>query len=544
MTTATPRRPLSSLFELPSIPDVGPPRWFERLPTRLGAAGLVLVLVLGLVAVSAYLRTRTLGGELWFNEATATGIASHSLSELPGVLRRGGSAPLYYLLLHFWIDAFGSSESATHALSLLFGLLSIPLGMWAGQSLFGRRAGVFAAVLFAFSSFLTQYASETQPYELMVLLGLLAVAGFVHAFIYRRRRYLWLFALALTLMLYTQGTVILFWFGAAVALVPVCLASDDRRGILRDAAITFGAAAILYLPWLPTTIYQVSHATAPWHYAPLLGASVPGDLLGAQRIDVTLLMATVIAVVPLLTRGRRWTPDATAMWVLIAIPLAGLALARVGTLVTPTWVTRYFAPLVAPLLLLSAYASARARVLGVVAIVLCVGFLANPSSFAPSYKSDMQDVAAELGPRLHQNDLVVVGQPEQTPLAWYYLPGRLRYANTAGEVSDPRYMNWAGALARVQDANPRATLGALVASLRPGQQLLYVRPLTEGAQNWDAPWTQLIRRRSAQWGAILTSDVAAGTLKPVAGAPQNYRGACCVADSAMLYQKAFQEPRR
>ena len=67
----------------------------------------------------------------------------------------------------------------------------------------GRRAGFFAAILSAFSSFLTQYAEETQPYELMALLALLATAGFVQGFAHRRRRWLWLFAAALTLMLYT-----------------------------------------------------------------------------------------------------------------------------------------------------------------------------------------------------------------------------------------------------------------------------------------------------------------------------------------------------
>ena len=175
---------------------------------------------------------------------------------------------------------------------------------------------------------------------------------------------------------------------------------------------------------------------------------------------------------------------------------------------------------------------------GLLAIGLSVVFLANPASFTPQYKSDMRDVAGEVGPLLHRGDLVVVGQPEQTPLAWYYLPAGLHFANTAGVVSDPSYMNWVDALHRLKHTQPQATLAALVASLKPGQQLLYVRPLTEGAQNWEAPWTQLVRRRSAQWGAILTSDVAAGTLKPVTVAPHNYRGACCVADSAMLYQKA------
>ena len=74
----------------------------------------------------------------------------------------------------------------------------------------------------------------------------------------------------------------------------------------------------------------------------------------------------------------------------------------------------------------------------------------------------------------------------------------------------------------------------MIATLRPGQQILFVRPLTEGAQSWEAPWTQLVRRRSAQWGAILAAD---RSLKPVWVAPHNYRGACCVGDSAVLYKK-------
>jgi hypothetical protein len=95
-----------------------------------------------------------------------------------------------------------------------------------------------------------------------------------------------------------------------------------------------------------------------------------------------------------------------------------------------------------------------------------------------------------------------------------------------------------GAMGRLQSTNPRATVGALVASLKPGQQLLYVRPLTEGVKNWTAAWPALVRRRSAQWGRLLQDERANGTLKPVATAPHNYRGSCCVADSAVLYQKA------
>jgi hypothetical protein len=61
--------------------------------------------------------------------------------------------------------------------------------------------------------------------------------------------------------------------------------------------------------------------------------------------------------------------------------------------------------------------------------------------------------------------------------------------------------------------------------------------LTEGVKNWKQTWLELVRRRSAQWGQILTTDTANGTLKQIASAPQNYRSACCIADSAVLYQK-------
>jgi hypothetical protein len=535
MTTATPPRPFASLLEVPEIVDVRAPRWFDRPPRWATAGGVLLVLL----AISAFIRTRTLSGQLWFNEAGAVGLASHPLGSLLGAVHRAGAAPLYYVLLHIWISLFGSGESATHALSLVLGLASIPVAMWTAWSLAGRRAGIFAAVLFAFSSFLTRYAEETQPYELMVVLGLLATAGLLHAFVYRRRAYLWLFGLCLALMLYTQGTAVLYWLSAAVALVLVWRSLPDRRtGFVRDAALCFGGAAIVFVPWLPATIDQIAHATSPWHYIPLMGATVPSQLLGSERVDVTLLVCVVIAVAPLWMRARRHTPEAALFWAVIAIPAVALAVGRIAGFFVPIWAWRYFAPIVGPLLLLGAVSAARARVVGVVAVVFCVAFLANAGSFAPAFKSDMKGVAAEVNPYLHQGDLVVLGQPEQAPLAWYYLPRGLHYATTLGRTRDPSVMNWMSAQERLQDANPRATLSRLVASLKPGQQLLYVRPLTEGAQNWKAAWAQLVRRRSAQWGQLLQDDRANGTLVPTDTAPHNYRGACCVANSAVLYRKA------
>jgi 4-amino-4-deoxy-L-arabinose transferase-like glycosyltransferase len=524
--TAAPRR---------AVPD------FDfRFPERLnGRAGAALALVL-LTGVSIFMRTRIIHGQFWMDEALSVGISSHSLSAIPGVLHHDGSPPLYYLLLHVWMSVFGSSEAQTHALSLVFALLMIPAGTWVAWSLFGKRAGLIAAVLFALNPFLTAYGQETRMYTMMALLGLLATAGFIHGFVFRRRKYLILFVICQALMLYTHAWGIFFGVGAAVALIPVWRASEDRRGVLRDAVLSFGTAGVLFLPWLPTLLYQAAHTGSPWDPTPNFGAPVQisRNLMGGDRVTAALVLGASIGLAALFAREKRRTPEAVTMWVLILVPVGTLAFGWIVSRISPAWQYRYFAPILASFLLLAAFGLARAKGVGLIALALAVLFWANPSSYTARYKSDMRDVGGEMYPILHSGDLVLVAQPEQVPLAWYYLsPSKLSYADPTGINRDPQSANWVDALPRLERSDPKITIAPLVASLKPGQQLLFVRPLTEGANSWGASWTQLVRRRSAQIGDLLEADVTVGSLRRVAVAPHSYRGACCVANSAVLYTK-------
>jgi hypothetical protein len=535
-TTAHPP-PRTPRVALPPLRDVQAPGWVRRRPTWL-VAGVVLVV---LVAISATLRSFQLSGQFWFTEAIAVGIAQHSIGGVLHAAKQNGGAPLYYLLLHLWTSVLGTGEAEARGLSLLFALLTIPAAGWAGWSLDGPRAGFFSAIVLAFAAIGTQYAEQAQPYTLLLALGLLAVTGFLHGFVYRRRRYLWLFAASSVAGLYTQGSTGLLLFGllGALGLVVRCAPVEDRRAILRDAALCAVAIVVLYIPWIPATIDQIGHATAPWHYTPLRGVDMPGDLIGGDRMVAVLAVVLVCGCGPLLlARGRRRDRQAVVLWALIVLPLPAIALAALADLAAPDWVARYFATLVGPLLLLIGMSAARARIVGVFAIVLCIAFGANPNSFAAGHLSNMSQISAQLAPPLEPGDVVAVAQPEQTPLAWYYLPAGLRYATPMGPVDNPRTMNWMDAQQRLQRAAPAATLGPLVARLRPGQHLLFVRPLTEGVRNWKQPWSELVRRRAAQWGQLLTEDVARGTLVPVGTAPDSYPGDCCVADSAVLYRKA------
>ena len=173
----------------------------EDVLRRLGpAAGL-----LGLVALSLALRSRSLDGSLWIDEAISRGIAVHDPTEIPGLLRQDGSPPLYYLLLHAWTAVLGDTEAALRSLSLVAALLTVPAALWAGRAIAGRAAGWIAAALAAFNPFLTIYAQEARMYALVALLSMLACGSFARGFVDGSGRHRALFAVELGALLYTHA---------------------------------------------------------------------------------------------------------------------------------------------------------------------------------------------------------------------------------------------------------------------------------------------------------------------------------------------------
>ncbi|MEA2479962.1 MAG: mannosyltransferase, partial [Thermoleophilaceae bacterium] len=223
--------------------------------------------VLGLA--SLYLRTKAIDGAFWIDEGLSVGIARHAFFDIPTVLQQDGSPPLYYMTLHVWMKAFGSTETATHALSVLCAMLSIPAAFWAADRPFGRRAAWFGALIAALVPFLTGHAQETRMYALMPLLSIVATGCFLRAYVLRDRRLVAPFGLTLAAMLYTHNWAL--FFGAAAFAAVVWLGWDnppERRKLAIDALLGFGLAGLLYLPWVPTLISQAQHTAAPWSNSP------------------------------------------------------------------------------------------------------------------------------------------------------------------------------------------------------------------------------------------------------------------------------------
>ncbi|UUY03363.1 glycosyltransferase family 39 protein [Svornostia abyssi] len=239
---------------------------------RLRAGSLATVLtILGLIAlsvISLLLRTQALRAGFWIDEGLSVGIATRDFWDIPGVLRMDGSPPLYYMLLHLWMAVVGNGEGETHGLSVVFAVGMVPVAWWAARGLAGNRAAWMAAVLAAFHPFLTFYAQETRMYALAALLALLFAGCFARAYALEDRRYIAPVAITGALLLYTHNWSIFLLAGSVAALAALWWGAPDRRAFARDAALGYGGIGLLFLPWVPTLLYQAAHTGAPWARKP------------------------------------------------------------------------------------------------------------------------------------------------------------------------------------------------------------------------------------------------------------------------------------
>jgi hypothetical protein len=452
-----------------------------------------------LIGVSALVRTRAIGAGYWIDEGLSVGIADRPLADIPATLRQDGSPPLYYLLLHGWMRLFGSGETATHTLSLIAALTTIPLAFWIGRRFFGARAGWACAVIAATIPFLSRYAQETRMYALVMLESLLLCAAFLEGPVRGRRVALPGLSIALALLLYTHNWGIHLLVGTVVA--SVALIATGRLALpVRSLAAALAGALVLYAPWIPTLVDQAHATGAPWSRLP-----------GWQWIAIAaLILAGGLGLA--FARPAR-DPARAALLALGVLGAAALVCAFVVARIEPGWATRYLSILAGPIVLLAGAAVARARHVGTAALAAVVGLWLWQG--APEPKSNARELSAVLAPRLRPGDVVLSTQPEQVPVLAHYLPDAVRFMTVLGPIDDDGVMDWRDALPRLRAASPGATVDAAVREARSGGRVVVIRPVVTGG-GWTTPWTSLVAEHSRMIDDVITRRTA-GAYKVVAG---------------------------
>lgn len=321
----------------------------QAISRMLNQRVLIAALAIVIILLASAVRFHRLGAQsLWYDEGVAYAHSLRTLPELIPLLQNNVHVPAYFTLLGWWQDLTGSSEFALRLLSALFSILSVAWTYALGARLFHSIAGFAAAALVALNSFSIYYAQEARMYA---MLSAIAAAGmWLFVGLLRRRstngddRGGWgqfiglglLNALGMythvvyALVMLTQAALAAFAFCAALlgsGSTAVSRRLSWRRwiGLLLPFVITF----ILFLPWLPVAVSQLSAQPNLSQPLPLdatirqiLGFFAVGNTfaLSVENLKFIVWLFLLIGLIPAAARsGARWNMALPVAWAVISV---------------------------------------------------------------------------------------------------------------------------------------------------------------------------------------------------------------------------------
>ncbi|HEV3128901.1 MAG TPA: glycosyltransferase family 39 protein, partial [Solirubrobacteraceae bacterium] len=128
--------------------------------------------LLGLIAVATAIRILVINNQsIWTDEAlTAYEARLPFGSMVHVVLNIETTPPLYFGLIWVWAKIFGASVIALRSVSVIAGILLVPLAYQCGRELVSRRVGLLAAAFVTVNPFLIWYSQEARSYMLLTAL--------------------------------------------------------------------------------------------------------------------------------------------------------------------------------------------------------------------------------------------------------------------------------------------------------------------------------------------------------------------------------------
>lgn len=187
---------------------------------------------------------------LWWDEGWSVYFATMDIGNMLEWTAVDIHPPLYYLLLHVWIQLFGSSVASVRLLSVVIGTLTVLLIYVTGR-LLNRRGALIAAFLLAISPLHIYYSQEVRMYGLVALLGLAASLFALQWDVEQRDSWNWAgYVLVATAALYTQ-----YYAGFLLLALNLVVLVRWLRGRHGSQSLASWLAAqltvfLLFLPWL------------------------------------------------------------------------------------------------------------------------------------------------------------------------------------------------------------------------------------------------------------------------------------------------------
>jgi len=133
-----------------------------------------LITIVALLIINATLKFFMIDAiSIGHDEPLSITIASNAILEIP--LLTDNNPPLFYFLLHYMIDWFGSEAFAIRFIPCLFGVLLSGLIYVFGEKYLSHKVGLFAAILYTFSTVYHHHSHNARVYTMFAFLALLSM---------------------------------------------------------------------------------------------------------------------------------------------------------------------------------------------------------------------------------------------------------------------------------------------------------------------------------------------------------------------------------
>lgn len=229
--------------------------------SKINLALISFATIIGLIARLALITKSS----IWHDEGFSIMLALRTPAEIWVGSARDVHPPLYYELLHLWMQLFGSSVLAIRSLSVLAGVLIIPLCYFIVKKMFGARPAILTSFFVALSPFLIRYSIEARMYGVLGIFTLLALYSIV--IIVHNPKNNWaylLYALSIAAGLYTHYfaalAVIAFWVYLVILQKPHNWKLNKTIFLSLRWWLANLLALMLFLPWIPNMIAQLRRA--------------------------------------------------------------------------------------------------------------------------------------------------------------------------------------------------------------------------------------------------------------------------------------------
>ncbi len=405
---------------------------------------IIFLFVIFSLLISAYTLFQQ---SLRLDEAQSLWVATKSIPGIISYISLDVTVPLYELILHFWIEAFGISIFSARLLSFIFFLFTIPVLYLVAKKSSDTRIALLTIALYSLSPFIIWYSFEIRMYTIVTFMAVLSHYFFLKMIHTggKRGQVGYFFSILLGLfthyffifLIMAQGIFFLYWFIRRFNHVGSFRDYVKWNfGIIKNFLTPVFLAALFFLPWVIFFLLQGGAANTQ----PLIPATTPYDIFqtlvnflfgfqstSLQSFLVSLWPLSVIPIFFLFSKRKSDIEIENILYFLLTVMIPIGLVFVVSIFFKPIFLTRYLIFVTPSFFILLAWTlfhiskQLSALVLMVFALAM-FGFLIfqNISNSTP-VKEDYQGVALYLDKNAKPDDIIAITSPFTIyPFEYYY----------------------------------------------------------------------------------------------------------------------------